>query len=90
MQQSAKYPSAFLVHCFLQGRTVQKWAEASDKSIRYVTLVTDPLDAQIFNKFITILYMYMFRAISSSSSGGQVILTLNLLTPTKVGALINP
>ena len=36
MQHSAKYPSAFLVLCFLQGREAQKWAEASDKSIHYV------------------------------------------------------
>jgi len=35
----------------------------------------DQLDAQIFNTFITILYMYMFRAISCSSSGGQIVLT---------------
>jgi len=35
-----------------------------------VTLGNDQLDAQIFNTFITILYMYMFRAISCSSSGG--------------------
>jgi hypothetical protein len=32
-----------------------------------VTLANDQLDAQIFNTFITILYMYMFRAISCSS-----------------------
>jgi len=28
-----------------------------------------------YNTFITILYMYMFRAISCSSSGGQIVLT---------------
>jgi len=44
-----------------------------------MTLVNDQLDVQIFNTFITILYMYMFRAISCSSSG-QIVLTLNLLT----------
>jgi len=33
---------------------------------------------KFFNTFITILYM--FRAISSSSSGGQIVLTLILLT----------
>jgi len=37
-----------------------------------VTLANDQLDAQIFNLFITILYM--FRAISCSSSGGQIVL----------------
>ena len=41
-----------------------------------ITLANDQLDAQIFNTFITILYMYMFRAISCSFSGGQVVLTL--------------
>jgi len=30
---------------------------------------------KFFNTFITILYMYMFRAISFSSSGGQIVLT---------------
>jgi len=44
-----------------------------------ITLANDQLDAQIFNTFITILYMYMFRAIACSSSGGQNILTLRLL-----------
>jgi hypothetical protein len=27
-----------------------------------ITLAKDQIDAQIFNKFITILYMYMFQA----------------------------
>jgi len=40
-----------------------------------ITLANDQFDAQIFNTFITILYMYMFRAISCSSSGGQIVLT---------------
>ena len=44
-----------------------------------ITLASDQLDAQIFNTFITILYMYMFRAISCSPSGGQIVLTLRLL-----------
>ena len=34
-----------------------------------ITLANDQLDAQILNTFITILYMYMFRA------GGQMVLT---------------
>jgi len=38
-----------------------------------ITLANDQLDAQIFNIFITILYMYMLRAISCSSSGGQTV-----------------
>jgi len=41
-------------------------------------LDNDQLDAQIFNTFITILYMYMFRAISCSSSGGQIVLIISL------------
>jgi hypothetical protein len=32
-----------------------------------ITLANDQLDAQIFNTSITILYMYMFGAISCSS-----------------------
>ena len=37
------------------------------------------LDAQIFDTFITILYMYMFRAISFSSSGRQIVLLIQHL-----------
>jgi len=48
------------------------------------TLANDQLDAQIFNTFI----MYMFRAISSSSSGGQIVLTLRLLMSCIYGAPI--
>jgi len=43
-----------------------------------ITLANDQLDAQIFNTFITILYMYMFRAISCSSSGSQIVLIQHL------------
>jgi len=45
-----------------------------------ITLANDQLDAQIFNTFITILYMYMFRAISCSSSGGQIVLPQHLVS----------
>ena len=39
-----------------------------------ITLANDQPDAQFFlNTFIIILYMYMFRAIFCSSSGGQII-----------------
>ena len=38
------------------------------------------LDAQIFDTFITILYMYMFRAISFSSSGGQIASIQHLIS----------
>jgi hypothetical protein len=44
-----------------------------------ITLATYQLDAQIINTFITILYMYMFRAISCSSSGGQIVLIQHLI-----------
>jgi hypothetical protein len=43
-------------------------------------LANDQLDAQIFNTFITILYMYMFRAISCLSSGGQIVLIQHLVS----------
>jgi hypothetical protein len=38
------------------------------------------LDARTFNTFITILYKYMFRAISCSSSGGQIVLIQHLVS----------
>jgi len=47
-------------------------------------LANDQLDAQIFNTFITVLYMYMFRAISCSSSGGQVVLIQHLVSSLSV------
>ena len=53
-----------------------------------ITLATDQLNAQIFNTFITFLYMYIFRAISCSSSGGQTVLTLRLLMSYIYGAPI--
>ena len=40
-----------------------------------LNLANDQLDAQIFNTFITILYVYMFRAIPCSSSGAQIVLS---------------
>jgi hypothetical protein len=49
-----------------------------------ITLANDQIDAQIFSTFITILYMYMFRAISCSSSGGQIILTQHLVSSLSV------
>jgi hypothetical protein len=45
-----------------------------------ITLPNVQLEAQIFNTFITILYMYMSRAISCSSSGGQIILIQHLVS----------
>jgi hypothetical protein len=44
-----------------------------------ITLANDQFDAQIFNTFITVLYLYMFRAISCSSSGGQIVLIQHLV-----------
>jgi hypothetical protein len=43
-----------------------------------ITLANDQPDAQILNTFITILCM--FRAISCSSSGGQIVLTQHLVS----------
>jgi len=37
-----------------------------------------------FNIFITILYMYMFRSMSCSSSGGQIILIQHLVSSLSV------
>jgi len=50
-----------------------------------ITLVNDQLEAQIFNTFITILYM--FRAISCSSSGGQILLIQHLVSSLSVSDL---
>jgi len=49
-----------------------------------ITLANDQFDAQIFNTFITILYMYMFRAISCSTSGGQIVLIQHLVSSLSV------
>jgi hypothetical protein len=63
---------------------ITKWYELPKKrySIR-VTLANDQLDAQILNTFITILYMYMFRAIFCLSSGRQIILIQHLVSSSK-------
>jgi hypothetical protein len=42
------------------------------------------LKHKVFNAFSTILYMYMFRAISCSSSGGQIVLTQHLVSSLSV------
>ena len=44
---------------------------------RVMTLANNQLEAQIFNTLITILYM--FRAISCSSSGGKIVLIQHLV-----------
>jgi len=49
-----------------------------------ITLANDQLVAQIFNTFITILYTYMFRAISCSSSGGQIVLIQHLVSSLSI------
>jgi hypothetical protein len=49
------------------------------------TLANDQLDAQIFlNTFITILHVYMFRAISCSSLGSQIVLIQHLVSSMSV------
>jgi len=40
-----------------------------------------------YNTFITILYMYMFRTISCSSSGGQIVLIQHLVSSLSVSDL---
>jgi len=49
-----------------------------------ITLANDELDAQNLNTFITILYMYMFRAISCPSSEGQIVLIQHLVSSLSV------
>jgi len=58
--------------------------QSAKHDISPVTLTYDQLDAQIFNTFITILYMYMFRAISCSSSGGWIVSTQHLVSSLSV------
>jgi len=53
-------------------------------SVFDITLANDQLDAQLFNTFITILYMCMFRAMSCSSSGGQIVLIQHLVSSLSV------
>ena len=50
------------------------------------TLANDQLDAHTYFviTFITIVYMYMFRAISCSSSGGQIVLIQRLVSSLSV------
>jgi len=50
------------------------------KYYNFLTLANDQLDGQKFNTFNTILYMYTFRAISCSSSGGQIVLIQHLVS----------
>ena len=54
---------------------------------RSKTSDNDQINTQIFNTFITILYTYMFRAISCSSSGGQIVLTQHLVSSLSVSDL---
>jgi hypothetical protein len=49
-----------------------------------ITLDNDQLDTHIFNTFIAILYMYVFRAISCLSSGGQIVLIQHLVSSLSV------
>jgi hypothetical protein len=49
-----------------------------------ITLANDKFEAQIFSTFITILYMYMFRAIPCSSSGDQIVLIQHLVSSLSV------
>jgi hypothetical protein len=58
------------------GLRVSMLEEGTVENSASITLANDQLDAQIFNIFIAVLYMYMFRAMSCSSSGRQIVLTL--------------
>jgi len=49
-----------------------------------ITLANVQHDAQILNTFVTILYLYMFPAISCSSSGGQIVLIQHLVSSISV------
>jgi len=49
-----------------------------------LTLANDQFDAQIFNTFITVFHMYMSRAWSCSSSGGEIVLIQHLVSSLSV------
>jgi len=49
-----------------------------------MSIDNDQIKAQIFNTFITIFYMYVFRAISCSSRGGQIVLIQHLVSSLSV------
>jgi len=49
-----------------------------------IILANDQLHAQILNTFIIILYTYMFRAMSCSSLGGQIVLIQHLVSSLSV------
>jgi hypothetical protein len=70
--------------CFAHGhlytysltKQIEMTAKSFDVSLTVhlsITLANDQLDAQIFNTFIAVLYMHMFRAVSCSFSGGQIV-----------------
>jgi hypothetical protein len=72
------------------------WGEAFFSLLFYVsltvhlsiTLANDQLDAQSFNTLITILYMYMFRAISCSSSGRQIVLIHHMVSSLSAASVV--
>jgi hypothetical protein len=68
-----------IFHQFLYLVTLLELSEI----LKNITLDNDHIDAQIF-KYITILYMHMFRAISSASSGGQIVLIQRLVSSLSV------
>jgi len=49
-----------------------------------ITLANYQLDTKVFNTFITVLYIYMFRAISCSSSGGQIVFIQHLVSSLSI------
>ena len=59
--------------------TLWNWTHSSKVSWSY-NLRQWPTWCTNFNTFITVLYMYVFRAISCSSSGGQILLIQHLVS----------
>jgi len=60
---------------------INGWITFFDVSLTvHLSIDNDYLNAHIFNTFITILYMYMFRAKSCSSSRGQIVLIQHLVS----------
>jgi len=71
----------FIYHCYCDSSELKNSFFSVLLTVHLnITLANDQRDAQIFNTFITILYMYLFQVISYSSSGGQIVLIQHLVS----------
>ena len=82
LHESSRQAPGFLSQIFTSHLTCRLVTFDVSLTVHLSTaLANDQLDAQIIlNTFIIILHMYMFRAISCSSSGGQIVLIQHLIS----------